>query len=298
MTSDPVVGRRAADRRALPAGGRSHTASTAPAWSSSRSGLCGLAAPRLPDQLRRLGAAVPRNGAAAPRRPHPARRRRRPDGRRSADDPRQPARRQGDGRPGRHPRPARIGAAPTSDLRLPPPAGIENPKRNDRVKAIPRATRAVDGLHPEPKQPIFTLLGGQMNDMIGARPPAGSACLLRGVALEPVRRRYLSQTSASLPAHERAAALAASMPAWVTAAFAVAVFGGALGALGLLMLQALVGLLLLFRCSRSCSSGWLDVRHERAPARSQPPNGRDRRCARHRHPAGLARHERPTSRAG
>jgi len=85
-----------------------------------------------------------------------------------------------------------------------------------------------------------------MNEVIGARAPAW----LRIVALLGLLWNlygvyaYL-QTVGALAGGEAMAAAAAARPGWVTAAFALAVFAGALGSLGLLLLQSWSKLLLL-----------------------------------------------------
>ena len=84
-----------------------------------------------------------------------------------------------------------------------------------------------------------------MNDMIGSRAPAW----LRGVALLALLWNLFGvyaylQTVGALPGGDPAMS-AATMPTWVTGAFAVSVFAGALGSLGLLLLKRWAKLLLL-----------------------------------------------------
>ena len=65
------------------------------------------------------------------------------------------------------------------------------------------------------------------------------------------------------------AAMAEAMPAWVVACFAVAVFGGALGSLGLLMLKRWSKLLLLLSfLAVAAQSLWAFVLRGAAPAGS------------------------------
>lgn len=89
-----------------------------------------------------------------------------------------------------------------------------------------------------------------MNDVIGASPPgwfrvvAVLALLWNLVGVWT----YLSKVGMAPPMMEMSpeeAALAASMPTWATAAFAVAVFGGLLGSIGLLLGKAWARLLLI-----------------------------------------------------
>jgi len=89
-----------------------------------------------------------------------------------------------------------------------------------------------------------------MNDVIGASPPgwfrvvAVLALLWNLVGVWT----YLSKVGMAPPMMEMTpeeAALAASMPTWATAAFAVAVFGGLLGSIGLLLGKAWARLLLI-----------------------------------------------------
>jgi len=89
-----------------------------------------------------------------------------------------------------------------------------------------------------------------MNDVIGARPPGW----FRIVAVLAVLWNcigvwgYLSKVGAVPPMMAMTpdeTALAASMPTWATAGFAVAVFGGLLGSLGLLLGKAWARLLLI-----------------------------------------------------
>lgn len=89
-----------------------------------------------------------------------------------------------------------------------------------------------------------------MNDVIGASPPgwfrvvAVLALLWNLVGVWT----YLSKVGVAPPMMEmtpQEAALAASMPIWATAAFAIAVFGGLLGSIGLLLGKAWARLLLI-----------------------------------------------------
>jgi len=89
-----------------------------------------------------------------------------------------------------------------------------------------------------------------MNEAIGARPPGW----FRIVALLAVLWNligvwtYLSKVGVAPEMMEMTAqetALAATMPTWATAAFAIAVFGGLLGSLGLLLGKAWARLLLI-----------------------------------------------------
>lgn len=89
-----------------------------------------------------------------------------------------------------------------------------------------------------------------MNDVIGAPTPGW----FRLVAVLAVLWNlvgvwtYLSKVGMAPPMMEMSpeeVALAASMPSWATAAFAVAVFGGLLGSLGLLLGKAWARLLLV-----------------------------------------------------
>jgi hypothetical protein len=89
-----------------------------------------------------------------------------------------------------------------------------------------------------------------MNDVIGAPPPGW----FRLVAMLAVLWNlvgvwtYLSKVGMAPQMMEMSpdeVALAASMPTWATAAFAVAVFGGLLGSLGLLLGKAWARLLLV-----------------------------------------------------
>lgn len=89
-----------------------------------------------------------------------------------------------------------------------------------------------------------------MNDVIGARPPGW----FRIVAVLAVLWNcigvwgYLSKVGVVPPMMAMTpdeTALAASMPTWATAGFAVAVFGGLLGTLGLLLGKAWARLLLI-----------------------------------------------------
>jgi hypothetical protein len=89
-----------------------------------------------------------------------------------------------------------------------------------------------------------------MNDVIGAPTPGW----FRLVAVLAVLWNlvgvwtYLSKVGMAPPMMEMSpdeVALAASMPSWATAAFAVAVFGGLLGSLGLLLGKAWARLLLI-----------------------------------------------------
>jgi len=89
-----------------------------------------------------------------------------------------------------------------------------------------------------------------MNEVIGARPPgwfriaAVLALLWNLVGVWS----YLSKVGMAPPMMEMTpeeVALAASAPVWATAAFAIAVFGGALGSVGLLLGKAWARLLLI-----------------------------------------------------
>jgi hypothetical protein len=89
-----------------------------------------------------------------------------------------------------------------------------------------------------------------MNDMIGARPPGW----FRLVALLALLWNlvgvwsYLSKVGMAPPMMEMTpdeVALAAGMPAWATAGFAIAVFTGLLGSVGLLLGKAWARLLLI-----------------------------------------------------
>ncbi len=82
-----------------------------------------------------------------------------------------------------------------------------------------------------------------MNGVIGARPPAwfrllsvlGLLWSLIGVAMYLQKVGMFGDPLAGMPDAERA--LAESVPGWVTGAFAIAVFAGALGSLGLVVLK-------------------------------------------------------------
>lgn len=89
-----------------------------------------------------------------------------------------------------------------------------------------------------------------MNDVIGASPPGW----FRVVAVLAILWNlvgvwsYLSKVGAAPAMMEMTpeeVTLAASMPSWATAAFAVAVFGGLLGSLGLLLRKAWARVLLI-----------------------------------------------------
>lgn len=89
-----------------------------------------------------------------------------------------------------------------------------------------------------------------MNDAIGARAPAW----FRVVAVLALLWNligvwsYLSKVGMTPPMMEMSpdeVALAASMPSWATAGFAVAVFAGLLGSIGLLMSKAWARLLFI-----------------------------------------------------
>lgn len=89
-----------------------------------------------------------------------------------------------------------------------------------------------------------------MNDMIGARPPGW----FRIVALLALLWnlfgvwQYLAKVGVAPQMMEMTAeeaALAASAPGWATGAFAIAVFAGALGSLGLVLSKAWARLLLI-----------------------------------------------------
>ena len=89
-----------------------------------------------------------------------------------------------------------------------------------------------------------------MNEAIGARPPGW----FRIVAVLAILWNlvgvwsYLSKVGAAPEMMEMTpeqAALAATMPVWATAAFAIAVFGGLLGSVGLLLGKAWARLLLI-----------------------------------------------------
>ncbi len=184
-------------------------------------GLCGVDAPRFVDLLGEAGRGRRRTRPAC--RPGSRRRRRRADDRRSDDDPRQPRRRQGNG--GAH-LPVQGEAAP------PPSLGGGLHFGGERIT-----------LQPDRKE-------GKMSDMTGGRPPAWFwivavlALLWEGFGVA----QYLMHVGALPNNMEMSAAersLMNSSPMWVTGLFAVGVFGGALGALGLLLRQSWARLLLI-----------------------------------------------------
>lgn len=83
-----------------------------------------------------------------------------------------------------------------------------------------------------------------MNDMIGTRAPIWLRIVAALGLLWNLFGCYAYlQVVGALPGGE--AMRDSPMPAWVTAAFAIAVFGGALGSLGLLLLKGWSRLLLL-----------------------------------------------------
>jgi len=83
-----------------------------------------------------------------------------------------------------------------------------------------------------------------MNNLIGARAPAWLRIVAGLGLLWNLFGVYNYLMTVGVVAGADAAAVSA-MPAWVTGAFAVAVFGGALGCLGLLLLRSWSKLLLL-----------------------------------------------------
>lgn len=84
-----------------------------------------------------------------------------------------------------------------------------------------------------------------MNTVIGARAPAWLRIVAALALLWNLFGVYNYLMTVGVVGGADAAA-AGAMPAWVTGAFAIAVFGGALGSLGLLMLKRWSKLLLLF----------------------------------------------------
>ena len=70
---------------------------------------------------------------------------------------------------------------------------------------------------------------------------------------------YIMQANADVVAQmpELYQAIIAARPAWATAAFAIAVFGGAAGVTPSLVLVVLVGVALLWYTSIARRSGWL-----------------------------------------
>lgn len=101
-----------------------------------------------------------------------------------------------------------------------------------------------------------------MNEVIGAKPPGW----FRIVAVLAVLWnligvwQYLSKVGMAPPMMEMTpeeVTLAASMPVWATAGFAIAVFGGLLGSLGLLLGKAWARLLfILSLLGMLCQFGW------------------------------------------
>jgi hypothetical protein len=83
-----------------------------------------------------------------------------------------------------------------------------------------------------------------MNNVIGARAPAWLRIVAALGLLWNLFGVYNYLMTVGVVGGADAAA-AGAMPAWVTGAFAIAVFGGALGCLGLLMLKSWSKLLLL-----------------------------------------------------
>ena len=83
-----------------------------------------------------------------------------------------------------------------------------------------------------------------MNTVIGARAPAWLRIVATLALLWNLFGVYNYLMTVGVVGGADAAA-AGAMPAWVTGAFAIAVFGGALGSLGLLMLKRWSKLLLL-----------------------------------------------------
>jgi len=83
-----------------------------------------------------------------------------------------------------------------------------------------------------------------MNTVIGARAPAWLRIVAALALLWNLFGVYNYLMTVGVVGGADAAA-AGAMPAWVTGAFAIAVFGGALGSLGLLMLKRWSKLLLL-----------------------------------------------------
>jgi len=90
-----------------------------------------------------------------------------------------------------------------------------------------------------------------MSDIVGARPPAwfwvlavlGLLWELFGVAMYLMHVGVLANATGEMSEAERS--LMESSPTWVTALFAIAVFSGALGALGLVLRQRWARMLLI-----------------------------------------------------
>ena len=127
-----------------------------------------------------------------------------------------------------------------------------------------------------------------MSELVGARAPGWLRIVAALGLVWNLFGVYQYLMTVGVVAGADAAAVAA-MPAWVTGAFAVAVFGGALGCVGLLMLKGWSKLLLLRFAAGRAGDGCLDVRPERVGRHdAQRGDGSDRLRGGHRGPARLA----------